>query len=68
MSTSSIELNDILSMEQQDEWLYNVKEMRDYSTHRDNIPRTFYEGGPNHGEVHLKNPATGKTITQMYHI
>lgn len=65
----SAELNYIIDLEKPGEWLNDVKEMRDHSTHRGNVPRVFYEGGPNHGEIHLKNPKTNQLIeTDTIHI
>ena len=47
-------------------WLHNAKEMRNHSTHRQSIPRVFHVGGPDSGEVHLKDPKTGESLKEDF--
>ena len=39
-------------------WLNVAKEMRDHSTHRRSVPRTFDIGGDEHGKITLQDPRT----------
>jgi len=64
---SSLELNEITQLEDlQGSWLNDAKEMRDHATHRRSIPRSLYIGGPEDGQVHLKNPRSGQNTEQDY--
>jgi hypothetical protein len=47
-------------------WLFHAKKMRDHSTHILGVPRTFHQGGPEHGKVFLRNPKTGENIEEHY--
>jgi hypothetical protein len=47
-------------------WLSAAKELRDYSTHRHGVPRTYYVGGDHHGETHLRNTKSGALIEQDF--
>jgi hypothetical protein len=40
-------------------FLHRLKDLRDVSTHRGGISRTFYQGGPEHGQRRV-NDATGQ--------
>ena len=40
-------------------WFRQAKDMRDYSMHVQNVPRTYHLGGEDHGKVKLKNPRSG---------
>ena len=47
-------------------WLFHAKEMRDHSTHVSGVPRVFYAGGENDGNVHLKNPKTSEEVQNHF--
>lgn len=60
---SSEELNELFLLETDKEtWLYHAKAMRDHSMHISGVPRSYYEGGEMHQQVHLKNPKSGHLI------
>lgn len=42
-----------------DSWFSRAKAMRDHSAHVQGVPRTYYLGGENDGQVKLKHPKTG---------
>ncbi len=63
----SVELAEIYNLEDDgSSWLFHAKEMRDHSTHIDGVPRVFYAGGKNDGNVHLKNPNTSEEINNHF--
>ena len=63
----SVELNELISTEKdKDCWLFVLKEMRDSSTHRTAIPRTFHVGGEFDNQVFLRNQKTGQNIERHY--
>lgn len=63
----SFELSELFQLENQEScWLFQAKEMRDYSTHISNIPRAYFLGGERDQEVHLKNPNTGQQIERHF--
>jgi len=43
-------------------WMSHAKDMRHHSTHVGGVPRTFFAGGEEDGQVWLKNPKTGVEI------
>lgn len=47
-------------------WLFHAKEMRDHSTHIGGVPRVFYAGGENDGNIHLKNPKTSEELQNHF--
>ena len=64
---TSVELEEISRLEMDEaSWLHNAKEMRDHSTHRHSVPRVFFAGGEKDGQVHFKNPRSGRTLDQDY--
>jgi hypothetical protein len=59
----SIALNEIKRLsDDADSWLSQAMEIRNHGTHRSNVPRIFYQGGPQHGKMCLRNPKTGGEI------
>jgi len=63
----SSELEEIFRLENEEEnWLYNANEMRDHSTHRNSIPQLQFIGGQKNGQVHLKNPKSGRILEEDY--
>jgi len=64
---NSKELAEIYKLENNhNEWLFHVKEMRNYSTHISGVPRVFFCGGPEDGQIWLKNPKTGQDVKQHF--
>jgi hypothetical protein len=57
---ASSELRTLYELEQDESsWYCKAKDMRDYSTHVQGVPRAYFLGGENHQKVKLKNPRTG---------
>lgn len=54
---------------EQDEssWYCIAKDMRNYSTHIQAVPRHYFLGGENHQQVKLRNPRTG-SMTERHFI
>jgi hypothetical protein len=56
----SAELASLFELRQDDSsWFRQAKDMRDHSAHVQGVPRTFFVGGDEDGQVKLKNPRTG---------
>ncbi len=47
-------------------WLNCAKDMRNHATHRANVGRHFYQGGPKSGQASLRDTRTGKEIDKDY--
>lgn len=47
-------------------WLHHAKEIRNHATHRQSIPLKFYIGGPEDGQICLKDPKSGSTLLPDY--
>jgi hypothetical protein len=63
----SLKLAELFQLENdQTSWLFHAKEMRDHSTHVTGVARAFHCGGPNDGQVWLKNPKTEKHIERHF--
>lgn len=63
----SVEFNELLTMEKDtNNWLFIAKEMRDGSTHRTAVPRTFHLGGQFDHQVFLRNQKTGQNIERHF--
>lgn len=57
------EFDEIRSLEQSEaSWLGIAKEMRDHSTHRHHVPRSYHLGGEHHRKIFLRNPRTGENV------
>lgn len=65
---SSPELFTLYDLEKDEcSWYRTAKNMRDYSTHIQGVPRAYFLGGENHQNVKLKNPKTG-ALTERHFI
>ncbi|MCA6488521.1 MAG: hypothetical protein IM551_00675, partial [Chitinophagaceae bacterium] len=63
----SLEFEELLTMEKDNNtWLFIAKEMRDSSTHRTAVPRTFHIGGQFENQVFLRNQKTGQNIERHF--
>jgi hypothetical protein len=63
----SKELAELYSLENDpSSWLSFAKNMRDYSTHISGAARDFHLGGPEDGQVWLRNPKTGQSIERHF--
>lgn len=63
----SEELAEIYRLENDESsWLFHAKEMRDHSTHVNGVPRVFYAGGKNDGDVHLRSPKTSELVNNHF--
>jgi len=49
-----------------DSWLSRAIRMRNWSTHRRSVPRTYYKGGADDGAVHLHDTRNGQEIKVDY--
>ena len=47
-------------------WMNVAREMRNHSTHRRSVPRTFHAGGKDDGKVSLRDPRSGELIEKDY--
>jgi hypothetical protein len=64
---ASKELAELYSLEQDEtSWLSQAKAMRDQSTHVTGVIRAFHLGGPNDGQVWLKNAKTDQSIERHF--
>ncbi|HKZ02525.1 MAG TPA: DUF6586 family protein [Pyrinomonadaceae bacterium] len=64
---TSAELAELYVLENdQSSWLFHAKEMRDHSTHVSGVARAFHRGGPEDGQVWLRNPKTGQHIERHF--
>ena len=61
------ELDKLMRYEKNPEcWLHAAKEMRNHSTHRRSVSRTFYVGGEDDGKVFLRHPRSDELIEKDY--
>ena len=61
------ELSEIYKLEnKKGSWLFIAKEMRDHSTHIENLKRSYHLGGKFHKKVHLKHPKNQLTIEKHF--
>jgi hypothetical protein len=66
-NVGSSELAKLYGLEKDDgSWFSKAKRMRDHSTHKSNVPRTFYAGGDEDGRVKLHDPKTGALSDHHY--
>lgn len=64
---TSSELAELYKLENDESnWLFHAKEMRDHSTHVSGVSRAFHKGGPADGQVWLRNPKTGNPIERHF--
>jgi hypothetical protein len=58
--TQGAELTSLFELDQDGaSWFSQAKDMRDHSAHVQGVPRTFFVGGDEDGQVKLKNTRTG---------
>ncbi len=62
----SPELAELYQLEQDSaSWYHRLKEMRDWTTHFRGVPRMFFVGGENDGQVRLRGPVSA-TLTDRH--
>lgn len=60
-------LNKLFELEEnQTSWLTMARKMRNHFTHESNIPRTFFKGGEQSGQVYLKNVISDEILPIDY--